>query len=86
MLLHPPGGSFFPRWSSFPLLARTLLIEASQVAQRLRIHRLMQETLVQFLGRDDPAEKEMATHISSLAWEIPWTEVPRGYSSWGREE
>ena len=28
------------------------------------------------LGRDDPLEKEMATHSSILAWEIPWTEEP----------
>ena len=29
-----------------------------------------------FLGREDPLEKEMATHSSTLAWEIPWTEEP----------
>ena len=33
----------------------------------------MQETLVQFLGREDPLEKEKATHSSILAWRIPWT-------------
>ena len=36
----------------------------------------MQETWVQSLGREDPLEKEMATHSSILAWEIPWTEEP----------
>ena len=35
-----------------------------------------QETQVQSLGWDDPLEKEMATHSSILAWEIPWTEEP----------
>ena len=30
--------------------------------------------------------KEMATHSSTLAWKIPWTEKPAGYSPWGREE
>ena len=35
-----------------------------------RIHLLMQETRVQFLGRDDTLEKEMATYSSILAWEI----------------
>ena len=35
-----------------------------------------QETGVQLLGREDPLEKEMATHSSVLAWEIPWTEEP----------
>ena len=34
----------------------------------------MQETWVRFLGWEDPLEKEMATHSSVLAWEIPWTE------------
>ena len=36
----------------------------------------MQETRVRFLGQEDPLEKEMATHSSILAWEIPWTEEP----------
>ena len=36
----------------------------------------MQETQVQSLGWEDPLEKEMATHSSILAWEIPWTEEP----------
>ena len=34
----------------------------------------LQEMWVQSLGRDDPLEKEMATHSSVLAWETPWTE------------
>ena len=34
----------------------------------------MQETQVQFLGQEDPVEKEMTTHSSILAWRIPWTE------------
>ena len=40
-------------------------------------------------GREDPLEKEMATHSSTLAWKIPWTEGQRslvGYSPWGRKE
>ena len=37
-----------------------------------------QETRVQSLGREDPLEKEMATHSSILAWEILWTEAPGG--------
>ena len=35
-----------------------------------------QETQVQSLGQKDPLDKEMATHSSILAWEIPWTEEP----------
>ena len=38
----------------------------------------MQETQVQSLGQEDPQEKEIATHSSILAWEIPWTEEPGG--------
>ena len=40
----------------------------------------MQETQVRSLGQEDPLEKEMATHSSILAWRIPWTEEPDGYS------
>ena len=36
----------------------------------------MQETRVQFLGGEDPLEKEMATHSSILAWKIPWKKEP----------
>ena len=38
----------------------------------------MQEIQVQSLGQEDPVEKEMTTHSSILAWEIPWTEEPSG--------
>ena len=43
----------------------------------------MQETWVQFLGREDLLEKEMAVRASILAWEIPWTEEPRGLQFMG---
>ena len=43
--------------------------------------RAMQETHVQSLGQEDLLEKEMATHSSSLDWEIPWTEEPGGLQS-----
>ena len=36
----------------------------------------MQETQVQSLSREDPLDKEMATHSSTLAWKIPWMEEP----------
>ena len=36
----------------------------------------MQETQIQFLSKEDPRQKEIATHSSILAWEIPWTEEP----------
>ena len=41
----------------------------------------MQETCVHFLGQEDPLEKEMATHSSIPAWEIPWTEELCGLQS-----
>ena len=46
----------------------------------------MQETGVQSLGGEDPLEKRMATHSSTLSWEIPWTEAPGGYSPWDCKE
>ena len=46
----------------------------------------MWETWVQSLGREDPLEKEMATHSSILAWRIPWTEELGGLQSTGRKE
>ena len=46
----------------------------------------MRDTWVQSLGREDPLEKEMTTHSSTLAWKIPWTESLVGYSPWGCKE
>ena len=48
----------------------------SLVAQRIKRLPTMQETQVRSLGREDPLEKAMATHSSTLAWKIPWTEKP----------
>ena len=46
----------------------------------------MQKMQVRSLGQEDPLEKEMATHVSILAWEIPWTEEPTGLQSMGLQE
>ena len=43
----------------------------------------MQETWVQFLGWEDPLEKDIATYSSILAWRIPWTKEPGGLQSMG---
>ena len=43
----------------------------------------MQETEVRSLGQEDPLEKEMAAHSSTLAWNISWTEDPGGLQSLG---
>ena len=40
-----------------------------------------QEMWVRSLGQEDPLEKEMATHSSTLAWKIPWMEEPGGLQS-----
>ena len=45
----------------------------------------MRETRVQSLGQEDPLEKEMATHSSTLAWKIPWMEEPGGLQSMGSQ-
>ena len=46
----------------------------------------MPEIQVPSLGREDPLEKEMATHSRILAWRIPWTEEPCGLQSMGSQE
>ena len=46
----------------------------------------MKETRFRSLGREDPLEKEMVTHPSSLAWEIPWTEETGELQSMGSQE
>ena len=45
----------------------------------------IQEMQVQFLGREDPLAKEMATHSRILAWKIPWTEEPGSLQSMGMQ-
>ena len=45
-----------------------------------------QEMQVRSLGWEDRLEEEMATHSRILAWRIPWTEEPVGYSPWGGRE
>ena len=49
---------------------------ASLVAQRVKHLPAMLETRGQSWGQEDPLEKEMATHSSTLAWRIPWMEEP----------
>ena len=55
----------------------------SLVAQLVKNVPAVQETPVRFLGQEDPLEKEMATHSSTLAWKIPWTEEPGRLQSMG---
>ena len=58
---------------------------ASLVAQRVKRLPAMQETWVGSLGQEDPLKKEMATHSSTLAWKIPWTEKPDRLQSMGSQ-
>ena len=55
------------------------------VAQRLKHLRAVRETWVQSLGQEDPLEKEMAIHSSTVAWKIPWTEEPGRLQSVGSQ-
>ena len=57
----------------------------SLVAQMVKCLPTMQETQVRSLGWDDPLEKEMATHSSTPAWKIPWTEEPGRLQSMGSQ-
>ena len=58
-------------------------LEASLVAQMVKNLPTVQETEVGSLDREDPLEKELATHSSVLAWRTPWTEGPGGLQSMG---
>ena len=64
----------------FSFLAKGL---PSLVAHMVKNLPAMQETQVQFLGREDPLKKGMATHSSILPWRIPWTEEPTRLQSMG---
>ena len=55
------------------------------MAQTVKRLSARQETRVRSLGREDPLEKEMATHSSILAWKIPWTEEPGRPQSMGSQ-
>ena len=60
-------------------------VATSLVAQTVKRLSTMQETRVQALGWDDPLKKEMATHSSTIAWKIPWTEEPGRLQSMGSQ-
>ena len=55
------------------------------MAQTVKCLPTMQETQVQFLGREDLLEKEMAIHSSTLALKIPWMEEPDRLQSMGSQ-
>ena len=43
----------------------------------------VQKMQILYLGQEDPLEEEVTIHSSMLAWTVPWTEEPGGYSPWG---
>ena len=55
------------------------------MAQRVKRLLAMRESWLQSLGQEDPLEKEMATHSSTRAWKIPWTEKPGRLQSMGSQ-
>ena len=55
----------------------------SLLAQTVKRLSKMQETCVRSLGQEDPLEKEMAIHSSTIVWKIPWTEEPDRLQSMG---
>ena len=59
--------------------------KSSLVAQMVKRLSTMQETWVRSLGWENPLEKEMATHSSTIAWKIPWTEEPGRLQSMGSQ-
>ena len=68
-----------------PGLKKIIQSPTSLVAQMVKCLSTMQETWVQSLGREDPLEKEMAIHSSTIAWKIPWTEEPGRLQSMGSQ-
>ena len=55
------------------------------MAQMVKRLSTMRETWVRSLGREDPLEKEMAIHSSTIAWKTPWTEEPGRLQSMGSQ-
>ena len=88
-----PEGQFFKKKKSKAQASSTDMLsslvttphKASLVAQRVRCLPAKWETQVRSLGQEDPLEKEMATHSSTLAWKIPWTEEPDRLQSMGSQ-
>ena len=62
-----------------------ILDVSSLVAQTVKRLPAMRKTGVQFLGQEDPLEKDMAVHSSTLAWNILWTEEPDRLQSMGSQ-
>ena len=64
-------------------MTNSLYVCIYMVAQVVKNLPAMQETQIQFLGQEDPLEKEMATHSNILAWRVPCTDEPGRVQSMG---
>ena len=83
---HQDGEGTFICLSQCPILyVYYIYREISLVAQMVKRLPAMQETRAQPLGEEDPLEKVMAIHSSTLAWKIPWMEEPGGLQSMGSQ-
>ena len=76
---------FRPLLPTVVFLNICILNKFSLVAQMAKSMPAKRETWVQSLGCEDPLEKEMAPHSSTLAWKIPWTEERGGLQSMGSQ-
>ena len=91
LLLQGPSIPVYSRDSTTTFQCFTLWatredrLEEGIVAQTVKHLPTMWETWVQSLGQEDPLEKEMATHSSTLAWKIPWMEEPGRLQSMGSQ-
>ena len=70
---------------SFKILCTETSSRTSLVDQMVKHLPTMRETQVRSLGWEDPLEKEMATHSSTVAWKISWTEEPGRLKSMGSQ-
>ena len=66
----------------FKMFQNSSLSLVAQIVKRLPA---MRETQVRSQGQENPLEKKMSTHCSTLAWKIPWTEEPGGLQSMGSQ-
>ena len=88
LLLDSKGSSCLFLKQEMEFLCEKYHLGASLMAHQIKNPPAMQEAQemrIWSLGLEDPLEEEMATHSSSLAWEILWTESLAGYSPWGHK-
>ena len=79
------GKQIEPCLNMVQLVIVSMMVRTSLVAQTVKRLSKMWETRVQSLGWEDPLEKEMAIHSSTIAWKIPWTEEPGRLQSLGSQ-